>query len=645
MNNKITISLIIRRFWVPVLIYFLGITFLLILIYHEKKYAQLKRIDTKLLKACELVTSILPKDFHDRAMDSLSIGHDEDWRNILKLTKFAEQMDVSFVYTLIIRNGKAYFTSCSTNPEEIKRKLTVRYFTEYPEASKELLEMPEKRKIVYETTSDRWGSFRSVLVPAYSSTGNFYIIGADFEIKELNKFLNKEIFFLLMTGLVLTLLFIPTIVQIVRTDRKITVELNKKIQERTSQLSKELINHKQTTIKLEKALKEKEEFAIKAKEALDSKSNIIRTISHELRTPLNVIIGINTLLSQSNLTDEQIDYCKTIENAAKQILAIIEESLQVYYSQPERVTLEMTLFNLNNLINQVIQQHSQALRFKKLEITYHIDDRIPNFLVGDETFLRQVLFNLLNNAVKFTNKGKIHIEAEFDELLMQENKIIVIFKIIDSGCGIPAEKQKQLIKALNEDDLINKSSGLGLGLTLCKHLAKMLNANLWFKSEENVGTEFYFRIPLSIGTANLNPTVLPLVPDEYKKEKKEKLNILLAEDNELNIKLALRALEKYGHEVSVAKTGKEVIELLKKHSFDIILMDIEMPEMNGIETAAFIHQHPEEVRHKDVPIIALTAHAMHDVETQCLEAGFDHFVVKPINFENLNILMINLVNA
>lgn len=644
--KKVKVLSLIRRFLLPILIYFIGIILLLVLIYFEKKHAQLNKIDQKLLKATELVAKFLTPDFHDRATDSLSITPEEDWKNIMALTSYARQFDVSFVYTLIIKNGKAYFTSCSTTPDEIKHKTTARYFTEYPEASKELLNIIHTKKIIYETTTDRWGSFRTVLVPAYSPTGNFYVIGADIDLKEINAFLRKEIFYLIMSGLVLTLFFLPTIIQIIRIDRRLTNFLKRKIEERTAELSKELINHKQTTIQLQKTIKEKEEYAQKAKEALDSKTNLITTISHELRTPLNVIIGINSLLSQSNLNDEQRDYCKTIENAAKQIINLVEESMQIYYSQPERVNLELTTFELNQIINQVIQQHSQVLRHKKLQITYHIDERIPKHLIGDESFIRQILFNLLNNSIKFTEKGNIHIDVEFEEILMQENKIIIVIKIIDTGSGIPAEKQKQILKALSEDQIFNKSSGLGLGLTLSKHLAKMLQANLWFKSEENKGTEFYLRLPLQIGTANINPLDLPLIPEDSKSQKfkKNKFHILLAEDNELNVKVALRSLEKYGHDVSIAKNGKEVIQLLKKHQFDIILMDIEMPEMDGIEAASFIREHPEEVGHKNIPIIALTAHAMPNIEKKCEDAGIKHFIVKPIDFNELNNLMYKLIN-
>lgn len=644
--RRLKLISLLRRFSIPILIYFIGIVSLLILIYYEKKYAQYKRVDEKILKASELVPKFLAADFHDRALDSTSISHDEDWKNIMTLTQYSKQFDVSFVYTIIIRNNNAYFTSCSTTPEEIAHKTTVRYFDMYPDASKEMLNLPNSKKVIYETTSDQWGSFRTVLVPAFSPTGNFYIIGVDYKIEEINSYLKKEMFYLIMSGLVLTLFFLPTIIQIIRIDRRLTNFLKRKIEERTAELSKELINHKQTAIQLQNTIKEKEEYALKAKEALESKTNIINTISHELRTPLNVIIGINSLLTQSAISEVQKDYCKTIENAAKQIIALMEETMQIYYSQPERVNIEYSSFELDQVINQVIHQHSQVLRHKKLEITYNIDEKIPRHLVGDESFLRQILFNLLNNAIKFTEKGKINIEASFEEILIEQNKIIIVLKITDTGSGIPIEKQKQLLKALNEDIIYNKSSGLGLGLTLSKHLAKMLNATIWFKSEENIGTDFFLRIPLNIGTASVNPFDLPLIPEDSKSEKfkKKKFTILLAEDNELNIKVALRSLEKFEHDVSIAKNGKEVINLLTKHQFDIILMDIEMPEMDGLETALFIKNHTKEIGHKNIPIIALTAYATPEIQKRCEEVGIKHFIVKPINFQQLNDLMYKLVN-
>ncbi len=645
--KKLKLISIIRRFSIPILIYFTGIILLLILIYHEKKYAQYKRVDEKLLKATEMVLKFLAPNFHDRAIDSTSISPKEDWKNIMSLTKYAKQFDVSFVYTIVIKDNKAYFTSCSTTPEELSHKTTVRYFKHYEEASKKMLRMPIEKKIAYETTTNRWGTFRTVLVPAYSPIGNFYIIGADVRIEEITSYLRKELFYLIMSGIVLTLFFLPTIIQIIRLDKRVTNFLKRKIEERTAELSKELISHKQTAIQLQNTIKEKDEYALKAKEAFESKTNIITAISHELRTPINVIMGINSLLMQSNLNEEQKDYCRTIENATRQLISLIEETMQIYYSQPERVNIELTSFEPDQLIQQVIAQHSQILKHKKLEITYHIDERIPRHLVGDESFIRQILFNLINNAIKYTEKGKIHIEAEFEEIQIEQNKIIIVFKIIDTGSGIPLEKQKQLLMALNKDIIYNISSGLGLGLTLSKHLAKMLNANIWLKSQENVGTEFYLRIPLNIGSATLNPLDLPIITEDSNSIKSKKINfhILLAEDNELNIKVALKSFEKFGHDVSIAKNGKEVIQLLTKHHFDIILMDIEMPEMDGIETTLFIKNHSKEIGHKDIPIIALTAYATPNIQKKCEEVGLKHFIVKPINFQQLNELMYKLVNS
>lgn len=638
---------IISKFAIPILFYFVGISILLTIIYQEKKHSLLKEVDNKLSRTLDIIPISLLKDFHDRATDSLSISPIEDWDNIKRLTKLAKQFDVSFLYTLIIRNGKVYFTSCSTNNQEIQHKTTVRYFTEYTEASDKLKKLPISNKILFETTSDRWGTFRSALKPLYSPGGNIYIAGADMDISYIEDKLSQELFYLILSGIILTLLFIPTLVQVIRIDKKITNSLKKQIDEQTAELSNKLVENSQTTIKLEKALQEKEEFAQKAQEALNSKTNLITTISHELRTPLNVIIGINTLLFQTKLNDEQKDYCQTINNAAIQIVKLIEEAMQVYYSQPERINLELSLFEINDLLMQLINQFSSALRHKKINLTYEIDEQIPTHLVGDVSFLRQILFNLINNAIKFTEKGNIHINVTFDEINPNDNKIVVLFKISDTGIGIDEEQQRKILKALNDDgQLINKSSGLGLGLTLSKHLAKMLNASIWFKSEKNKGTDFYLRVALGVGTVNKNPEELPLIPENANSEKykKEHFHILLAEDNELNVKVALRSLEKFKHEISIAQSGKQVISLMKNDHFDIILMDIEMPEMDGIEAAKFIRNHPEEVGHINVPIIALTAHATPEMQNLCKNAGINNFVVKPINFNELNELMHKLVN-
>lgn len=643
---KVKFISLLRRFALPIAIYFIGVIVLLTIIYQEKKQFFLKDIDETLLNAIGYVQYALPHDFHDRAIDSLAITPEEDWSNIKKLTILAKQAKVTFLYTLIIRDGKAYFTSCSTNNFELQHKTSVRYFTEYTEASNNLKKLPITNKVLYETTSDKWGTFRSALIPIYSPKGNIYIVGADISIDKIEQKLSNELFYLILSGLLLTLLFIPTVIQIIRIDKRIADFLKRKIEERTAELSKELINHKQTTIKLEKTLKEKEEFAIKAKEALDSKVNLITTISHELRTPLNVIIGINTLLFQTNLNNEQRDYCSTIDNAAQQIIKIIEEAMQVYYSQPERISLELSLFEINDLLMQLMNQYSQVLRHKKLSLVYNIDERIPKHLIGDISFIRQIIFNLVNNSIKFSEHGTISIDALFEEVETTDNKVIVLFKITDNGIGIDEEQQKKILKALNDDDIFNKSSGLGLGLTLCKHLSKMLGASIWFKSEKGKGTVFYFRIALGVGTSTKNPHDLPLIPEDSNSKiyKKDHFHILLAEDNELNVKVALRSLEKYKHEISVAKNGNEVIALLKNNQFDIILMDIEMPEMNGIEAAYFIRNHPEEVGHINIPIIALTAHATPEMQEKCKQAGMYHFVVKPINFSELNNLMNQLIN-
>ncbi len=637
---------LVKKFIVPVLIYFIGLVFILGFIYNEKEKDSLSNIDQQLLIASSNVKYALPLNFHDDVLDSSSISAKQDWENIMRLTDLSKKLNVSCIYTIMLKDGVPYFISCSTNDYELTHKTSIHYFTPFKDKDKAIASVLKTKKPVFITHREKSSIYRTVLVPLYTMQGKLFIVGVDVNIDNVYKDLRKELMYVIFIGIMLTLLFLPTIIQIIRIDSKLSNFLRKKIDDRTAELSKELIENKQAKIKLQQVIREREEFATKAKESLDSKTNLITTISHELRTPLNVIIGMNTLLTQTTLTDEQRDYCQTIYDASKQILSMIEEAMHVYYSQPERINLELSVFEINNLISQVVSQFSQVIRYKKLHFNYSVDEQIPRYLVGDESFIRQVLFNLISNAVKFTEKGEISITATFEEIMLDENKVVVLFSIKDTGIGMDEEKQKSISKALHDTNILNESTELGLGLSLCKHLVKMLNSSLWFKSQYGKGTEFYFRVPLQIGTSFADAAELPLIPEPADSEAyiKKSFQILLAEDNELNIKVALKSLERYGHEVCIAKNGKEVISLLKNQAFDVILMDIEMPEMNGIEAADFILKHPEEIYRPQTPIIALTAHALPDVQKQCEQAGIHYFIVKPINFEELNTLMYQVIN-
>jgi hypothetical protein len=208
---KVNFISLLRRFALPITIYFVGVIALLTIIYQEKKQYLLKDVDQTLLNAINSIQYALPNDFHDRATDSLAITPEEDWSNIKKLSLLAKQVKVTFLYTLIIRDGKAYFTSCSTNNFELQHKTSVRYFTEYDEASSNLKKLPVTNSILFETTTDKWGTFRSALKPIYSPKGNIYIVGADISIDEIEQKLSNELFYLILSGLLLTLLFIPTV--------------------------------------------------------------------------------------------------------------------------------------------------------------------------------------------------------------------------------------------------------------------------------------------------------------------------------------------------------------------------------------------------------------------------------------------------
>jgi len=261
--------------------------------------------------------------------------------------------------------------------------------------------------------------------------------------------------------------------------------------------------------------------------------------------------------------------------------------------------------------------------------------------------LRQILFNLLSNAVKFTEKGEVSLFIYLNKYDNNTNKVELLFKITDSGIGIPVEKEKIIFDKFSQADSSTrrKYGGTGLGLAICKHLVSILDGKIWFESKAGHGSTFYFT--LNFGLPGLELSGKNSKPDEYKVDdnyKLRNLNILLAEDNLLNVKVTKSFLQKSGHTVTVVSNGNEVMQKIKDNSYDLILMDIEMPEMDGIEAAQLIREGGSNVKNKNIPIIALTAHALDEIKDKCKYAGMNHFITKPIDFKKLDFAMTQVLH-
>ncbi len=392
----------------------------------------------------------------------------------------------------------------------------------------------------------------------------------------------------------------------------------------------------------------------RAKEAAETanmaKSEFLANMSHEIRTPMNVILGMNRLALESAVSSGQRHYLEAAQQSAESLLYLINDILDYSKIEAGQINLEERPFDLDGLLKEIVETFSVKTREKGLKLSYHLPSDLHTFLVGDENRLRQIILNLVGNAVKFTESGEISIAVE--ESVGDEDEILLRFRIKDTGIGMPPEVQAHIFDQFTQADgsISRKFGGTGLGLAICNALTELLGGRIWVESEPWMGSAFYFTVRYSKCDPDL---VQRKSPDASEKVNLSPLDILLVEDNQLNRDLAWLVLEKEGHSVNCAENGVEAMEKLASARYDVILMDVQMPELDGIETTMLIRDCESNadippgdrqelltsVRNKikgtRTPIIAMTAHAMSGDRGKCIEAGMDDYVTKPFKPEEV----------
>jgi signal transduction histidine kinase/ligand-binding sensor domain-containing protein/CheY-like chemotaxis protein/HPt (histidine-containing phosphotransfer) domain-containing protein len=396
------------------------------------------------------------------------------------------------------------------------------------------------------------------------------------------------------------------------------------VADRTRELRAEVAEHQRTSEHLRVA-KEAAEQAARAKSAF------LANMSHEIRTPMNGVLGMAELVLDTELSCEQRHQLGLLRTSAESLLRIINDILDFSKIEAGKLDLDRASFSIRDTIDDVLAPLRLRADQKELKLSCNVEGDVPDGLVGDPLRLQQVLTNLVSNAIKFTEDGEVSIRARLDAA--DGEMAVVHFTVSDTGIGIPKDKQQLIFEAFTQADssTTRQFGGTGLGLAIASQLVQMMGGRLAVQSEAGVGSSFSFtaRFGRSAEPQSDSARSLATAREGASVTELSALRILLAEDNEINQEIAVRILEKRGHTVTVCKNGQEVVNSVSRQNFDVVLMDVQMPVMDGLSATKLIREREKDCgRH--IPIIALTAHAMKGDSARCLAAGMDAYVSKPL---------------
>ena len=427
-------------------------------------------------------------------------------------------------------------------------------------------------------------------------------------------------------------------------DNLMLLEEQKRMNERLAARGEELAAAGNRLTRDITELKEREEELRKARQEADeasrAKSEFLANMSHEIRTPMNGVMGMLDLALRTSLNPEQRDILLMAHSSADSLLRLLDDIMDFSKIEARSLDLDMVSFRPREAVGGLMKSLSLQAHMKGIELTCEIQPHIPARLMGDPGRLSQILVNLVGNAIKFTRQGEVVVRVAMES--QDEEGVWLHFSVADTGIGIPPEKQTAIFDAFTQADssTTRRFGGTGLGLSISSRLVEMMGGKIWVESEPGKGSTFHFTACFAMDATGDEYAAEPGIDDLSGMPLHEpecRLRILLVEDNPINRKLTASILEGQGHAVVVAENGREALDLFHRGSFDLALMDVQMPEMDGFQATAAIRalerQTGGHIPH--IPIIALTAHALRGDRERCLAAGMDGYVSKPIHASTL----------